>query len=120
MTTGRWIAVGRGGGACGPCGRVLDRHFYDRHALGHVASAFRTLFPSFADVRLRRGWGGAVDRSPGYFSLEGRVDPESGVLYGIRYLGNDVAPSALTDRILGRLATRVSPSIDTRKGIGGV
>ena len=98
------IVFGRGGGALGPFGQVIARHFYDPRALDDVARDFRHWFPQFADVRLTHGWGGPVDRAPGHLPFVGRLDAHSDVLYGIGYSGNGVAPSALIGRILGRLA----------------
>ena len=101
------IVFGRGGGALGPFGRVIGRHFYDPRTLDEVARDFRHWFPQFADVRLTHGWGGPVDRAPGHLPFVGRLDADSEVLYGIGYSGNGVAPSALIGRILGRLAVGV-------------
>jgi glycine/D-amino acid oxidase-like deaminating enzyme len=98
------IVFGRGGGALGAFGRVLERHYHDPKVLGQVVDDFRRWFPQFADVRLTHGWGGPVDRAPGHLPFVGRLDADSVVLYGIGYSGNGVAPSALIGRILGRLA----------------
>lgn len=94
------IAFGRGGGAIGPAGRVLRKHFVDPKTVDVVASGFRRWFPQLADVRLTHAWGGAVDRAPGHLPFAGQVSEN--VHYVTGFSGNGVAPSVL----LGRMAAR--------------
>lgn len=96
------IAFGRGGGAIGPAGRVLPRHFTDPKTVDIVASGFRRWFPQLADVRVTHAWGGAVDRAPGHLPFAGRV--AENVHYVTGFSGNGVAPSVLLGRIVARRA----------------
>ena len=93
------IVFGRGGGAIGPGGRVLRRHFVDPATVGVVADGFRRWFPSLGDVSLTHAWGGAVDRAPGHLPFAGSLGPR--VHYVTGFSGNGVGPSALLGRIVG-------------------
>ncbi len=94
------IAFGRGGGAIGPFGRVVPKHFIDPRTAATVAADFREWFPELRDVRLTHAWGGPVDRAPGHLPFVGSLGEHGNVHYGIGYSGNGVGPSALVGRIL--------------------
>jgi glycine/D-amino acid oxidase-like deaminating enzyme len=98
------IAFGRGGGAIGPAGRVLDGHFVDRRTVRVVAAGFRRWFPQLADVRLTHSWGGAVDRAPGHLPFAGRLRGTRNVHYATGFSGNGVGPSVLLGRMVARRA----------------
>jgi glycine/D-amino acid oxidase-like deaminating enzyme len=102
VTPGGRIAFGRGGGALGPAGRVVRKHFVDWRTSDVVARDFRRWFPQLADVRLTHAWGGAVDRAPGHLPFVGTLGDHGNIHYGIGYSGNGVGPSALIGRILAR------------------
>ena len=107
------IVFGRGGGAFGTAGRVVDRHFVDPRAVGEVAADFRRWFPSLADVRLTHAWGGPVDHAPGHLPWAGTLGDAGTVHYAAGFSGNGVAPSALLGRILGRRALGISDELTT-------
>jgi glycine/D-amino acid oxidase-like deaminating enzyme len=94
------IVFGRGGGAIGPSGRVVRRHYYDPRIVASVIADFQRWFPDLADVRFTHAWGGAVDRAPGHLPFVGSLDAGGHVSYGLGYSGNGVGPSALIGRIL--------------------
>lgn len=96
------IAFGRGGGAIGPAGRVVARHFTDPKTVDIVARGFRRWFPQLRDVRLTHAWGGAVDRAPGHLPFAGRV--AENVHYVTGFSGNGVAPSVFLGRIAAHRA----------------
>jgi glycine/D-amino acid oxidase-like deaminating enzyme len=108
------IAFGRGGGAIGPAGRVLRRHFVDPATVRVVADGFRRWFPSLGDVSLTHAWGGAVDRAPGHLPFAGSLSKR--VHYVTGFSGNGVGPSALLGRIAGRMALGVDDEY-TRCGL---
>jgi glycine/D-amino acid oxidase-like deaminating enzyme len=105
------IAFGRGGGAIGPGGRVLRRHFVDPATVRVVADGFRRWFPQLDDVSLTHAWGGAVDRAPGHLPFAGSLSPR--VHYVTGFSGNGVGPSALLGRIAGRMALGVEDEYTT-------
>lgn len=111
------IVFGRGGGAIGPGGRVLRRHFVDPATVGVVADGFRRWFPSLDDVSLTHAWGGAVDRAPGHLPFAGSLGPR--VHYVTGFSGNGVGPSALLGRIVGRMALGVEDEYTTCGLVGG-
>jgi glycine/D-amino acid oxidase-like deaminating enzyme len=98
------IAFGRGGGAIGPAGRVLNGHFVDPRTVAVVAAGFRRWFPGLADVRLTHAWGGAVDRAPGHLPFAGRLRGTRNVHYATGFSGNGVGPSVLLGRMVARRA----------------
>jgi glycine/D-amino acid oxidase-like deaminating enzyme len=98
------IAFGRGGGALGPLGRVIPKHFYDPDTAAEVAADFRAWFPELADVRLTHAWGGPIDRAPGHLPFVGALGDHGSIHYGVGYSGNGVGPSALVGRILAHRA----------------
>jgi glycine/D-amino acid oxidase-like deaminating enzyme len=113
------IAFGRGGGALGPAGRVVPKHFYDPATAAAVADDFRRWFPQLADVRLTHAWGGAVDRAPGHLPFVGALGDHENVHYGLGYSGNGVGPSALVGRILARRALGMRDEYTTCALVGG-
>jgi glycine/D-amino acid oxidase-like deaminating enzyme len=96
------IAFGRGGGAIGPAGRVMPRHFTDPKTVDIVASGFRRWFPQLDDVKLTHAWGGAVDRAPGHMPFAGSLG--AGVGYVTGFSGNGVGPSVFLGRIAAHRA----------------
>src|SRR4051812_3120761 len=119
VTTDGRIAFGRGGGALGPAGRVVPKHFYDPAAAASVAADFRLWFPHLADVRLTHAWGGAVDRAPGHLPFVGALGGHANVHYALGYSGNGVGPSALIGRILARRALGARDEYATCALVGG-
>lgn len=103
VTRDRRIAIGSGGGVPGYDGRIGPAFTDDLGSARRAASAFRTLFPQLADVRLTDAWGGPIDVSgdhlPRFGTLKG-----GGVHYALGYSGNGVAPSHLAGRVLAALA----------------
>lgn len=103
VTRDHRIAIGSGGGVPGYDGRIGPSFTDDLTSARRAASAFRTLFPQFADVRLTDAWGGPIDVSgdhlPRFGTLKG-----GGVHYALGYSGNGVAPSHLAGRVLAALA----------------
>jgi glycine/D-amino acid oxidase-like deaminating enzyme len=95
------IAFGGVGRARGS--RVGPDYDYDAKSLGWVLQGFRRIFPSFENVPIEEGWGGAVD-------LAGRGHPTFGTLrpgnvhYAVGFTGNGVAPTHLAGRVLAALA----------------
>ncbi len=84
-------------------GRIGPSFTDDLASARRAATAFRTLFPQLADVRLTDAWGGPIDVSgdhlPRFGTLKG-----GGVHYALGYSGNGVAPSHLAGRVLAALA----------------
>lgn len=101
------IVFGRGGGAFGTAGRVVDRHFADPAAVREVAAGLRRWFPALADVRITHAWGGPVDHAPGHLPWVSTLGDAGTVHYAAGFSGNGVAPSALVGQILGRRALGV-------------
>jgi glycine/D-amino acid oxidase-like deaminating enzyme len=103
VTRDRRIAIGSGGGVPGYGGRIGPSFTDDVGSARRAATAFRTLFPQLADVRLTDAWGGPIDVSgdhlPRFGTLKG-----GGVHYALGYSGNGVAPSHLAGRVLSALA----------------
>lgn len=95
------IAFGKAGRKAGGS-RVRPRYDYDPDEVNGVLRSFRRLFPSFEDVPVEEAWGGAVDLSPAHHPFFGTDG--GGVLYGLGYTGNGVAPSHLAGRVLAALA----------------
>jgi glycine/D-amino acid oxidase-like deaminating enzyme len=83
--------------------RVGTGYDHDEVSLRWVAEGFRRLFPSFRDVPIEEGWGGAVDVSASHHPWFGTLPPGS-VHYGAGYTGNGVGPAHLGGRILSALA----------------
>jgi glycine/D-amino acid oxidase-like deaminating enzyme len=84
-------------------GMRVDRAYdHDPVSLRWVAQGFHRLFPSFRDVQIEEGWGGAVDVSATHHPWFGTMP--GGVHYAVGYTGNGVAPSHLGGRILSALA----------------
>ncbi|MCW2983885.1 MAG: dependent oxidoreductase, partial [Conexibacter sp.] len=98
------IAFGRGGGAIGPFGRVLHKHFVDPATVKVVADGFRRWFPQLADVALTHAWGGAVDRAPQHLPFAGVLGDHDNVHYATGFSGNGVGPSVLLGRMVARRA----------------
>ncbi len=98
------LALGRGGGAVGPAGRVTAAMHRDERAATSITVSLRRLFPELADARIDATWGGPIDRTPGHLHLPffGRIAPS--VVYGVGFSGNGVAPSRVAGRILASLA----------------
>lgn len=108
VTPDKRIIFGRGGGALGPRGKVVARHFDDPEISASVAADFRRWFPDLRDVPLTHTWGGPIDRTPGHLPFVGKLDDDGRVVYGFGYSGNGVGPSALIGRILGRTTLGIS------------
>jgi glycine/D-amino acid oxidase-like deaminating enzyme len=84
-------------------GRRIDGEYdHDPVSLQWIAEGFHRLFPSFRDVPIDEGWGGAVDVSATHHPWFGTL--KGGVHYAVGYTGNGVAPSHLGGRILSALA----------------
>lgn len=99
VTHSERIAFGRGGGAIGPFGRVLAKHFADDETARSVAADFHGWFPGLAAVPITHAWGGPVDRAPGHLPFVGSLGPGN-IWYGLGFSGNGVGPSELVARIL--------------------
>jgi glycine/D-amino acid oxidase-like deaminating enzyme len=113
------IAFGRGGGALGPAGCVVAKHFHDPRTAASVAADFRRGVPQLADVRLTHAWGGAVDRAPGHLPFVGALGDHENVHYALGYSGNGVGPSALLGRVLARRALGTGDEYATCALVGG-
>lgn len=113
------IAFGRGGGAIGPAGRVVPKHFYDPATAHEVAADFYEWFPHLRDVGLTHAWGGAIDRAPGHLPFVGALGDHENVHYGIGYSGNGVGPSALVGRILAHRALALDDEFTTCALVSG-
>jgi glycine/D-amino acid oxidase-like deaminating enzyme len=96
------IAIGSGGGVPGYGGRIGPSFTDDVASARRAAEAFRTLFPTFGDVRLTDAWGGPIDVSPDHLPRFGSL-PGGRVHYALGYSGNGVAPSHLAGRVLAAL-----------------
>ena len=103
VTRDHRIAIGSGGGVPGYDGRIGPSFTDDLASARRAASAFRTLFPQFADVRLTDAWGGPIDVSGDHLPRFGTLKA-GGVHYALGYSGNGVAPSHLAGRVLAALA----------------
>ena len=98
------VALGRGGGAVGPAGRVTAAMHRDERAAASITASLRRIFPELAGARVEATWGGPIDRTPGQLHLPffGRIGPRA--VYGVGFSGNGVAPSRVAGRILASLA----------------
>jgi glycine/D-amino acid oxidase-like deaminating enzyme len=94
------IAFGGVGRARGM--RVDGEYDHDPVSLRWIAEGFHRLFPSFRDVPIEEGWGGAVDVSATHHPWFGTLP--GGLHYAVGYTGNGVAPSHLGGRVLSALA----------------
>jgi glycine/D-amino acid oxidase-like deaminating enzyme len=119
VTTEGRIAFGRGGGAIGPLGRVIPKHFYDPASAAEVAEDFYSWFPQLRDVRLTHAWGGAVDRAPGHLPFVGALGDHENVHYGVGFSGKGVGPSALVGRILARRVLRIDDQLTSCALVSG-
>jgi glycine/D-amino acid oxidase-like deaminating enzyme len=90
--------VGRSHGS-----RVGAGYDHDPVSLRWVAEGFRRLFPSFRDVPIEEGWGGAIDVSATHHPWFGTAAPGT-VHYAVGYTGNGVGQSHLGGRVLSALA----------------
>ena len=97
------IAIGSGGGVPGYGGSIGPSFTDDVGSARRAALAFRTLFPTFTDVRLTDAWGGPIDVSPDHLPRFGSL-AGGRVHYAVGYSGNGVAPSHLAGRVLAALA----------------
>lgn len=95
------IAFGAAGRARGT--RVGPGYDHDPVSLRWAREGFHRLFPSFRDVPVEEGWGGAVDLSATHRPWFGTLG--GGIHYGVGYTGNGVGPAHLGGRILSALAT---------------
>ena len=102
VTRDRRIAIGSGGGVPGYDGRIGPSFTDDLGSARRAATAFRTLFPQLADVRLTDAWGGPIDVSGDHLPRFGTLTG-GGVHYALGYSGNGVAPSHLAGRVLAGL-----------------
>ena len=111
------IAFGGVGRALGT--RVGPGYDHDDVSLRWVAEGFRRLFPSFRDVPIEEGWGGAVDVSPTRHPWFW-TDPRGTVHHGAGYSGHGVGQAHLGGRILSALAldrddpVRALPMVERR------
>ena len=92
--------VGRARGA-----RVGPRYDHDEVSLDWIREGFHRLFPSFRDVPIEEGWGGAVDVSAMRHPWFGTLRP--GVHYAVGVTGHGVAQTHLAGRVLSALALDV-------------
>jgi glycine/D-amino acid oxidase-like deaminating enzyme len=104
VTSGGRIVFGQGGGAIGPAGRVLARHYRNPDYEAGVIGDFRRWFPALSEVPIARTWGGAVDRTPSHLPIAGSLDPQGRVLYALGYSGNGVGPSFFLGKLLAARA----------------
>jgi hypothetical protein len=99
--------------------RVGPGYDHDDVSLRWVAEGFRRLFPSFRDVPIEEGWGGAVDVSPTRHPWFW-TDPRGTVHHGVGYSGHGVGQAHLGGRILSALAldrddpVRALPMVERR------
>jgi glycine/D-amino acid oxidase-like deaminating enzyme len=94
--------------AFGGVGRALGAgigpgYDHDAVSLRWVAEGFRRIFPSFREVPLEEGWGGAVDVSATHHPWFGTL-PKGTVHYAVGYTGHGVGQSHLGGRVLAALA----------------
>jgi glycine/D-amino acid oxidase-like deaminating enzyme len=83
--------------------RIGRGYDHDPVSLRWVAEGLHRLFPSFRDVPIEEGWGGAVDVSATRHPWFGTLPPGT-VHYGVGYTGHGVAQSHLGGRALAALA----------------
>lgn len=95
------IAFGGVGRALGS--RIGPGYDHDEVSLRWVAEGLRRIFPSFRDVPIEEGWGGAVDVSATHHPWFGTL-PGGTTHYGVGYSGHGVSQAHLGGRILSALA----------------
>jgi glycine/D-amino acid oxidase-like deaminating enzyme len=104
------IAFGGVGRAHGT--RIGRGYDHDPVSLRWVAEGLDRLFPSFRDVPIEEGWGGAVDvsalRHPWFGTL-----PDSSIHYGVGYTGHGVGQSQLGGRALSALVLDLDDPVRT-------
>jgi glycine/D-amino acid oxidase-like deaminating enzyme len=83
--------------------RIGPGYDHDPVSLRWVAEGLHRLLPSFRDVPIEEGWGGAVDVSATRHPWFGTLPPGT-VHYGVGYTGHGVAQSHLGGRALSALA----------------
>jgi glycine/D-amino acid oxidase-like deaminating enzyme len=98
------IAFGRGGEAHALLGRVSPGFEDPGGRIARTERAFRTAYPSLADVPLTHRWTGAVDRSETNLPFFGRLGGDPRLLYGVGFSGNGVGQTLVGARILASSA----------------
>ena len=94
------IAFGRAGEVHGYLGRV-PVSLEEMGGRGErTVRGFRRAYPHLADVPITHRWTGAVDRSETNTPFFGHLAGSPGIVYGVGYSGNGVAPSLVGARIL--------------------
>jgi glycine/D-amino acid oxidase-like deaminating enzyme len=91
--------VGRTHGA-----RVGAGYDHDDVSLRWIVEGFHRIFPSWRDVPVEEGWGGAVAMSASRHPWFGTLPPGT-VHYAIGYTGHGVAQCHVAGRVLSALAT---------------
>ena len=97
------IAFGVGGMQPNLARSIGPRFAYDEAALRVAIADLHRMFPSFADVPVEAGWGGAIDVSGTHLPFFGTLE-QGTVHYGLGYTGNGVGPAHLGGRILAHRA----------------
>jgi glycine/D-amino acid oxidase-like deaminating enzyme len=95
------IAFGTGAMQPGLARRVGPDFEWHRGFVAEVASQFRAMFPSFANVPLEAGWGGPIDVSGAHLPFVGR-SAGGNVHHAAGFTGNGVGPCRLVGQILAR------------------
>ena len=76
----------------------------------NLVDDFRRWFPSFADVRIERGWGGPMDVTTSHQPFFGTL-PGGALHVGAGYTGGGVGPSHLGGLILSGLVREVDDEV---------
>lgn len=99
------LVVGTGAGPMSYRGKVTGVHTAHVRSATRAAAALRTFFPTAADARIERSWGGPIDMSADRLPFFGTL-PDSRVHYGLGYSGHGVNATWIGGQVLASLVLR--------------
>ncbi|WP_342734335.1 FAD-dependent oxidoreductase [Bradyrhizobium sp. B117] len=98
------VVFGKSLGRFAFAGRVDDHYDGASPRAAEVEESFRKLYPALGDMEIESSWTGPIDRSVNGLPFFGRLDNHPGIVFGIGFSGQGVAPSVLGGKILASLA----------------
>ena len=104
--------------AADPKAIVRAGYDHDDVSLRWILEGFHRIFPSWRDVPVEEGWGGAVAMSASRHPWFGTLPPGT-VHYGIGYTGHGVAQCHLGGRVLSALALGIDDRVTALPMVGG-
>lgn len=98
------VVFGKSLGHFAFAGQVADHYEGSSPRAAEVEESFRKLYPTLSDMEIEASWTGPIDRSVDGLPFFGRLDNHSGIVFGIGFSGQGVAPTVLGGTILASLA----------------